>query len=107
MSRDTRHPNRLAAMPKGTKHWRWTDAPSILTLHKRIHRRHGAAKQHKCVDCGAQARDWSLNGTVYTDDIKDYSPRCRSCHIKRDDKLNDRASKVSIGLKRAYSEGRR
>lgn len=107
MSRDTRHPNRIAAMPRGDKHWNYNPNPSVLTMHRRIHRKHGAASNHKCVDCNQQARDWSLNGNVYTDKVEDYSPRCRSCHVKRDDKNNDRANKVSIGLKRAYAEGRR
>jgi NAD-dependent SIR2 family protein deacetylase len=107
MSRDTRHPNRIAAMPKGEKHWRYSAVPSVLTMHRRIHRKHGAASKHLCVDCGNQAKDWSLNGTIYTDNVEDYSPRCRSCHVKRDDKINDRAAKVSAGLKKAYKEGRR
>jgi hypothetical protein len=107
MSRDTRHPNRIAAMPRGEKHWKYSDTPSILTLHKRIHRKHGPASAHKCVDCDNQAKDWSLNGAIYTDKVEDYSPRCRSCHVIRDDKTNNRAAKVSAGLKRAYIEGKR
>lgn len=107
MSRNTRHPNRIAAMPKGDNHWNYNPNPSVLTLHRRIHRKHVPAPNHKCVDCSNQARDWSLNGEIYTDKVEDYSPRCRSCHVKLDDKTNDRANKVSRGLKLAYAEGRR
>jgi NAD-dependent SIR2 family protein deacetylase len=92
---------------KRNLHHNWTDTPSVLTLHKRIHRRHGSAKNYKCTECDNQAKDWSLNGNTYTDKIEDYAPRCRSCHIRKDDKLNDRGLKISIGLKRAYREGRR
>lgn len=53
-NRNTLHPNRLAALPKGEKHWNYSPTPNIL-----------------------------------------------------DDKLNDRAQKVSKGLKKAYREGRR
>lgn len=106
MSRNTLHPNRLESLPRGENHWRYNPNPSILALHKRIHRKFGKASAHKC-KCGKQAVDWSLNGEVYTDKIKDYTPRCRSCHIRYDDKRNDRALKVSIGLRKAYTEGRR
>lgn len=108
MSRNTVHPNRIAALPRGKSHWRYSDSPSILTLHRRIHRKYGPAKQHKCVDCDLQAMDWSLkHGREYSDSIEDYDPRCRGCHVKYDDKNNNRAELVSKGLKRAYAEGRR
>lgn len=108
MSRDTNHPNRIASLPRGEKHWNYNENPSILALHKRLHRKHGAAKNYDCVDCGNQALDWSLKTEhEHTGNIEDYEPRCRSCHIKYDDPKNDRAEKVSIGLKRAYAEGRR
>lgn len=106
MSRDTRHPNRIAAMPKGTKHWNYSANPTVLTLHRRLHRKHGKASAHACVDCGAVARDWSLNKSAYTDNIDDYSPRCRSCHVKYD-MTQDRKNKISNGLKLAYREERR
>lgn len=75
---------RIASMPKGVNHWRWSNDPNKLTLHKRIHRKHGKASDKKCFDCGNQARDWSNDSGNYTDDIKDYVPRCRSCHVKKD-----------------------
>lgn len=106
MSRDTRHPNRIASLPRAESHWNYNPNPSVLTMHRRIHRKNGPASKHNCVDCGRQALDWSLNGTTYTDNVNDYSPRCRSCHIIMDDKNNDRGRKVSIGLKKAYAEGR-
>lgn len=78
------HPNRIAALPKGKKHWRWSMKPNLLTLHKRLHRKHGPASKFACADCGKPAHDWSNETGKYTDDIKDYKPRCRSCHVKRD-----------------------
>ena len=100
-------PKRIASLPRGDKHWNYNSNPSVLALHKRIHRKYGPAKDRKCVDCGNQAQDWSLNSTEYTDNVDDYSPRCRSCHVRYDDKNNNRAEKVSIGLKKMYAEGRR
>ena len=76
--------NRIAALPRGKRHWNWSETPSILTLHRRIHRQYGAAKNYKCHDCGKPAHDWSNNAGKYTDNIEDYVPRCRSCHVKLD-----------------------
>ena len=77
--------NRLASLPKGNKHWRWQEFPNKDILHRRLHRKYGRASIHKCVDCEESARDWSNETGNYTDDIKDYLPRCRSCHIKKDE----------------------
>lgn len=76
---------RLAALPKGEKHWNYSESPSKLALHKRLYRKHGKASAHLCFDgCSRQARDWSNETGNYTDDIKDYVPRCRKCHVKKD-----------------------
>ena len=102
------NPKRIEMLPRGNKHWNYNPSPSILTLHRRLHRKHGAAKNHKCVDCDKQALDWSLQrGREYSDNIDDYAPRCRRYHVIHDDKLNNRSELVSIGLKKAYAEGRR
>lgn len=101
-------PKRIQMLPRGEKHWNYNQTPSVLTLHRRIHRKHGPAKNHKCVDCGEQALDWSLKfGHEYSDNIDDYESRCRRCHVKYDDKNNNRAELVSQGLKQAYAQGRR
>lgn len=76
--------NRIASLPKREQHWNWSEKPTLLTLHKRIHRKHGKASDRLCVDCGGQARDWSCKGN-YSDKIEDYEPRCRSCHVKKDE----------------------
>ncbi len=77
--------NRIVALPRGIKHWNWSEKPTILTIHKRIHRKLGKASVLKCVDCGKKARDWSNeNGTEYSTNINNYKPRCRSCHVKKD-----------------------
>lgn len=96
LSRD--NTNRLKALPKGTKHWNWTNKPSLLTLHKRIHRKYGKASNFKCVDCSKTARDWSNKGT-YTDRIEDYEPRCRKCHVRKDEnwKKNKSENWKSLG----------
>lgn len=75
---------RIAALPRGTKHWSWSAKPNKLTLHKRLYRKFGKASKHKCVDCGKKAQDWSNETGKYTDQLSDYKPRCRSCHVKKD-----------------------
>ena len=84
---------RIKSLPRGKEHWNWSDNPTLLTLHKRIVRRYGKAKWHNCTDCGKQANDWSNDDGKYTDNIEDYSPRCRSCHLKKDF-TNDRREKI-------------
>lgn len=78
--------NRIKAIPKGKNHWNWDKQPNILTLHKRIHRRYGSAKKQKCgvVYCKNMAHDWANISGKYTDNILDYMPMCRSCHVKKD-----------------------
>lgn len=76
--------NRIKSLPKGKKHWNWSNNPTILTLHKRLHRQIGKASNYLCIDCGSKALDWSNETGNYTFNIKDYSPRCRSCHVKKD-----------------------
>ena len=97
---------RLASLPRGERHWKYNPNPGVLTMHRRIHRRHGAASNYKCVDCGGRARDWSLNGDTYTDNVGDYSPRCRSCHTKYDDS-STRRENISRSLKSAWLSGKR
>ncbi len=99
-------PKRIPALPRGSNHWNYNPKPTVLTIHRRLHRKYGKASDHKCVDCGSQAKDWSLEGEEYTDDIKDYKPRCRSCHVKYD-MTNTRREKISRGLKAAYKNGKR
>ena len=75
---------RIKALPRGKTHHAWSSKPNLLTLHKRIHRKYGAASKYPCVDCGTKARDWSLEANNYSDEVEDYRPRCRKCHIKKD-----------------------
>lgn len=77
---------RLKALAKKTsknKHWKWTINPNLATLHKRINKIGGSAKNFKC-KCGKQAVDWALVGKKYTDKLKDYEPKCRKCHVNFD-----------------------
>ncbi len=88
---------RIASLPKGKKHWRWEKKPNKLTLHKRLSRKHGKAKDRKCAKCPNQANDWANVTGNYTDDIRDYLPLCRSCHVKLDytEKRRKQTSKIS------------
>jgi hypothetical protein len=77
---------RIAALPKGKRHWNWSENPNLLTLHKRLHRKHGSAKNYKCSfqGCEKQAHDWANKTGKYSDDVNDYEPLCRSHHVKKD-----------------------
>jgi hypothetical protein len=57
--------------------------------HRRNEARRGKAKLLKCVDCAAAgvdryARDWSHRHGTDPDDVMNYDPRCRKCHIAYD-----------------------
>ena len=61
--------------------------------YQRRHRRNvaarGEAKLQKCAPCAAagidkQARDWSYVHGTDPDDVMNYVPRCRKCHIAYD-----------------------
>lgn len=73
------------------------DQVGYVAAHGRVRRARGNASEHQCVDCGCQARDWSLrkgagrphvggrdDGLMVSGDPVDYDPRCRSCHGKYD-----------------------
>ena len=72
---------------------------SYKTAHAAVRRLKGSAKNHRCVDCGGRAADWSLrhgaasvhvgdNGRgamcAFSADPLDYEPRCRTCHRRYD-----------------------
>ncbi|MBW4033021.1 MAG: hypothetical protein HIU88_10195 [Acidobacteria bacterium] len=68
---------------------------TYTTLHKRIRAQRGPATDHLCVDCGAQALEWSYSfneerplisaergreGKPYSLDVQAYEARCKACH---------------------------
>lgn len=80
--------NRIKALPRGEKHWNYSEKPTVLTLHKRIHRKYGKASSYVC-KCGIAAKDWAFIGRgEYTDNRDDYTPLCRKCHIALDKHYN-------------------
>lgn len=74
--------------------------PTYSAAHYRIKAAKGKASAHLCIDCGAQARDWSYDGQdpdeltgysrvggnprAYSLDPDRYVPRCRKCHTAKD-----------------------
>jgi hypothetical protein len=68
--------------------------PGYAQAHIRVSGLRGKASSHPCVDCQEQAAQWSLrhdarrtrwgkaNGypARYSLDIRDYDPRCLTCH---------------------------
>lgn len=73
-------------------------------VHHRLRVHRGPAREHVCVDCGRQAREWSydhkdpdelLHGNVrdsqwrngpswYSRKLEHYEPRCAGCHRQFD-----------------------
>lgn len=87
------------------------DAVRYNGAHERVKAIRGSASQHVCTDCGAPARDWSLD-CAYVDDPREevngylcaYSPnperyvaRCASCHKSYDVALAGSRSAVESG----------
>lgn len=73
-----------------------TASESYVTVHRRLIRERGKAREHACVDCGERAREWSYDHAdpdewwevrvdpflvlPYSLDLSHYAPRCTSCH---------------------------
>lgn len=74
--------------------------PAYKTVHNRMTKQFGSARNYECVDCGEQALQWSYNGgdpkelvqrtgpsntpLAYSADPSYYSPRCKRCHLEYD-----------------------
>lgn len=54
--------------------------PAYQAGHRLIRKVRGKAKEHRCVDCGEQAYDWSQRKETDVMLPESYDPRCRSCH---------------------------
>lgn len=75
-----------------------TGPATWYTVHKRLERQRGSARDHACVDCGGPAREWSYDHTdpdaltcdvrgsvlAYSLDLDRYEPRCVRCHRRFD-----------------------
>lgn len=68
--------------------WKGNDAGK-QALHRRLYSRFG--KPSKCSVCGTEeAKHYDYaNLTGRYEDLDDYTPMCRSCHWKYDDKINN------------------
>ena len=81
-------------------------------VHSRLYRSRGPAKEHNCVECGNQARDWAYQysdpnevdtpeGRKYSISMEHYSPMCRRCHIRFDEMKEPRIKESKIEAVRA------
>lgn len=107
------HVQRLLSKPPPAER-----ATAYSTRHWRARDRRGPAKLLKCVHCAEngtdkQARDWAhLHGTD-PEDVMNYIPLCRKCHIAYDGSGHHKPhtdaarAKMSEKGRRAYAEGRR
>jgi hypothetical protein len=55
-------------------------SPSYDVWHNRVKKARGSASDHRCVDCGGQAEDWSTTDSASDDVRVRFQPRCRKCH---------------------------
>lgn len=76
---------------------------SYITIHRRLKKEHGSASNYQCADCPRRAEDWSYVGNsphehwgldtsrrsnvAWSPYMRDYTPRCKSCHKKHDNQL--------------------
>lgn len=58
--------------------------------HGKLKRARGKASDYKCIDCENKAQDWSQRHDTSGDNIDEYDPRCRSCHLIYDEPVVNR-----------------
>lgn len=70
-------------------------APGYVAAHSRVRKSKGPAREHRCLDCGERAENWSYkhgdpdelvtpSGLRYSTKVDYYEPRCVPCHRKYD-----------------------
>lgn len=90
---------RIGAKEVNIKHHAYKAEVKYNAAHERVRLKNGRADGKLCIDCGSQAKEWSLthhseswrvevggpeDGKIYSLAVEDYEPRCRSCHVKFD-----------------------
>jgi len=72
--------------------------PGYSVMHDKIKKLRGNARDHTCINCSSQGHDWCLlstgriivqetgphAGRLFSRDVMDYAPMCRSCHVTND-----------------------
>ena len=68
-------------------------------VHGEIRSKRGKADTYLCVDCDADAKDWSHIHDTNPSDVMNYEPRCKSCHMKYDynDAWKEKLSIAKLG----------
>lgn len=95
----------LAVHPRaktGEDHPDWLgDKAGYFTIHQRISKQRGKARQFQCMGCAKPAEDWAYDhsdpneipGTnrhpAYSPDIYRYQPMCRACHKALDNSVRN------------------
>lgn len=77
-----------------------------LGVHQSVRRRYGKPADYMCVQCGVQARVWSLDPWAeyltdeknrrYSIDTDAYSPRCQSCNLTLDAQFRRMRENMSV-----------
>jgi hypothetical protein len=81
-----------------------SETPTYQRAHQYVKRERGKATEHRCVDCGGQAQEWSYDhsdpfplvqslydsrsgrtrSVTYSADTSRFEARCRRCHVRFD-----------------------
>jgi len=96
---------RLASIPKGRQHWRFSQNPTRGAIHKWLNKWYGKATECVNSECDKTSThyEWAkIKGKKYTKEIKSYMPLCRKCHTKYD-MTSKRKSAIINGIKKRYN----
>lgn len=103
---DTRYHREMRASQPKRQHEPTTSECTYSAAHNRVRNRRGKASEHRCIECGNQAEEWSYRGgapseqrgtrtrhrhartntvrTAWCGDPNYYDPMCQACHAARD-----------------------
>lgn len=79
--------SRLASIPKGKKHWRFSNNPTKGAIHKWLNKWYGRANKCTSPNCDGTSEhyEWAkIKGKSYAKIISHYQMMCRKCHTKYD-----------------------
>jgi hypothetical protein len=96
--------NRLASLPKGKKHWRWSKNPTVSAIHRWLNKWYGRAnrcegKNHDSTKLVKKFDYALIKGKKYARNRAHFIMLCRRCHLKYDWNL-ERQNKVVKNLNR-------
>lgn len=80
---------------------------NYFTLHERLRKARGSAKDQACVRCGVPAAQWAQLHGEDPHSFDSYVPMCHSCHRKYDTYPETRQKNLSNGGRASWTPERR